>query len=857
MRTSCAAFIALVLLSLSLSLTPPAQSRSVRVQGCPSACSCSPDQNPAHPPPGLTVDCSGQSLDHIPQDVPAEATTLLLSGNRLARVPDDVFGHLTQLRELNLSFNVIELLQGNAFRGLGKLVELDLHRNKLSLGSRSYPDDVFLPLVSLAVLKLQGNVWRASPASTSPRPTPSSLPQSPPIIEANDDLLFASRESQPDLVGHRQPEATGGFRDSPTTGLSKLRGHSAGRLPAKNSRNAGWTGYPDTALSHLHNLRKLTIDGLPNKTLGPGFKNLTHLTLLRMYGKANESTCRLGTLNTDTFTNVPTVRNLYLTNCDITDLTADTFSSLVVLDILDLSYNEELGFDLLGKAFFGLSRTRVRSLIIDAVVPGRALGVYITAEQLRYFGNLTHLEELQARFNRLRGFHIRALCVGMPPKLTHVNVNGNMFELAPYVNDMGCLGNLQQLDMNGFDGYWIPPLRPPDREAPGHNHHKQLAKRSVHRKTSETMQVPSPTTRCKEVGKQFSVPPNLETFTAVDFGLLYKLQKVRINPDNRLKRIDVSRNHFPELIGPLSGFGNVTELIFAQTTTEYADKEFFSSFPSLEILDIGRNNLGDVFRHDTKGVLLRDLKNLKKLDLSWNTIGRISAKTILPLENLEELDIAGNGIGTFTLDLSRMKKLRRLNISKNPMHSIPKPARDDLDRISETHNVTINMTFNPISCMCKNIDFLKWMRDSEVYFGTHENYFCQAPDGNDIYMDDIIGVINDLERSCGNYVGVFVGALASSLTVVALLVVALAYRFRWKLRYLYYASRLGLQRQSRRKRQQAFHYDAFVSFASEDDDFVHGELKRRLEDDFGLKLCIHTRDFVPGAWFTNNKQEIF
>jgi len=837
---------ALTIVLFTLHHTPPTQTLSLRPQRCPSECSCQPDTNPAHAP-GLMVNCSGRELLQIPEDVPAEATTLLLSGNQLARVPDDVFSHLQELRELDLSANVIASLQRNAFRGLGNLKELNLFRNKLVFGPRAYPDDVFLPLASLTSLRLSSNVWRSwDSESLRPANTKSSQPQTSPV-KADGNLLFVSSDIQSHLVDHGLAEASEGFRDSPVTRFSRTTRVSVGNSPV--SSRYGGVGYPDRALSQLHNLRYLSLDGLANKTLGPGFRNLTHLTDLDITGGLGF--CQLATLKRDTFANVPSVRHLNLSNCNIIDVTQDAFSALVALETLDLSFNEALGFDLLGEALLGLSQTSLQTLIIDAIVPSRAQGLSITSKQLRFFGNLTHLESLQVRFNRIRGFDDGALCVGMPPKLKYVNVNGNLFELAPYVNDVGCLGSLQQLDMNGFDGYWVPPLRPPDREALGQNLHMQLAKSSVARGNGE----PTLAENTKQgvvvqpcVGKYFSFPPNLETFNVEDFGLLYKLEKVKIDPNNRLKRIDASRNHFPSLKGPLCGFENVVELYLSETMTDFADKDFFNSFTSLEILDLSSNNLAEVFQRDKNGELLQGLKCLKRLDLSDNNIGHLHRDTILPLEHLEVLDISINGIGTFSLGLSRTTELRHLDISKNPMHTIPKAARDNLDRMAKTHIVTVNMAFNPIDCLCKNIDFLKWMHDSEVFFGTHENYFCHFADVYEVRMNDIMSTIGELERTCESYVGVFVGASALTLLVVLLLVVALAYRFRWKLRYLYYASRLALQRQRQReRRQEEFLYDAFVSFASEDDDFVNGELRRRLEEEFDLRLCIHTRDFVPGT----------
>ncbi|PVD38459.1 hypothetical protein C0Q70_01074 [Pomacea canaliculata] len=64
------------------------------------------------------------------------------------------------------------------------------------------------------------------------------------------------------------------------------------------------------------------------------------------------------------------------------------------------------------------------------------------------------------------------------------------------------------------------------------------------------------------------------------------------------------------------------------------------------------------------------------------------------------------------------------------------------------------------------------------------------------------------------------------------------YRFRWKLRYWYYASRMSYTRaQSQEARQ--FDYDAFVSYASDDEDFVRGQLVHNLEVQENLRLNMH------------------
>nr|QNL15304.1 toll-like receptor 3 [Littorina littorea] len=835
---------------------------SVHAASTSSTLLCTTNPDPKYYP-GKLVDCSGRSLKHIPDGIPSETTTLKLSRNNLTLLPNNSFSHLEELRELDLSGNSINQLLPEAFRGLDKLVKLNLCCNQLPLSPQIYSVDLFKPLVSLEILFLNHNSRLVSTSAKQNTNTGSSstVTKVSSSYAQKHPLSFSSEKKRHRswIPGGRNPtlresKVAGDWKSAQRASRKAMRSKAVG-IVQKIPRDVE-LGYPDEALSRLRTLRYLAMDGLTNKTLGHGFRQLTQLTHLDMSGKTGY--CYLVTFDMLTLAAVTHLTHLNLSDCGIKTLTSDAFSFLLNLTSLDLSFNQALGFDLLGEAFRGLSHTKLINLTIDAIVPARSLGLIISTGQLRFFRHLTHLERLQARFNRIEAFESGALCSGMPPNLKHVIVDGNLFELAAYLNDLACLESIEMLNMNGLDGYWTPPLRPPDDDdsSDSPQRHKTLRGKAVLRQNTKQVAHSSSATNAPATceGKQFSVPPKLETFSARDFGLVYKLKKVKVNATNSLKKIDLSENHFPELIGPLCGFQHVEELHLVNSLIGYISHDFFSSFPALRVLNISANYLREVFWHDDKGQVLSGLKNLRVLDLSVNDLGHLPNKTLLHLVNLQELYLSVNGIGSFFLDLSHMAKLQHLDLSKNQLRTIPKNTRDHLDRVAETYNVTINMTFNPISCICQNIDFLEWVRESMVYFGSHSYYWCQQRDGSLIAMENIFDRIKELEYTCTNFAGAFVGASACCVVVGTLLLGALAYRFRWKLRYLYYASRLGLKRsrQQQQERQQQFRYDAFVSFATEDQDFVMGELKSQLEDEQGLQLCIHTRDFMPGQYIASN-----
>ncbi|CAC5379928.1 Toll-like receptor 4 [Mytilus coruscus] len=83
----------------------------------------------------------------------------------------------------------------------------------------------------------------------------------------------------------------------------------------------------------------------------------------------------------------------------------------------------------------------------------------------------------------------------------------------------------------------------------------------------------------------------------------------------------------------------------------------------------------------------------------------------------------------------------------------------------------------------------------------------------------------------------------------------ISYRFRWKLRYLYYMVKVKWH-QSEYKSDDTdarlYMYDAFLSYADGDQTFVHEILLHQLEKVGGIQLFLHKRNFLPGNDIATN-----
>ncbi|KAM3914583.1 leucine-rich repeats and immunoglobulin-like domains protein 1 [Leptodactylus fuscus] len=109
---------------------------------CPSRCTCTGD----------LVDCSNLGLTEVPTDLPAGATHLNLSHNKLKEIDAAALVELQGLREVQLGYNEL-----TAIPSLGpassKVISLSLHHNKI----RNIEQRDLIPYTSLETLDLSSN----------------------------------------------------------------------------------------------------------------------------------------------------------------------------------------------------------------------------------------------------------------------------------------------------------------------------------------------------------------------------------------------------------------------------------------------------------------------------------------------------------------------------------------------------------------------------------------------------------------------------------------------------------------------------------------------------------------------------
>nr|QHY92977.1 toll-like receptor 4 [Haliotis diversicolor] len=700
------------------------------------------------------------------------------------------------IQTLDLAHNSIRELIGTSFDAYGDLRALNISYNKLSFLDR----DVFQNLVCLQILDIQHN-----------------------------DLSLSYR-SYP----------VGLFRNQKM--LKQLF------LQSNTNCNRGYN-YPDIVFGDLTNLTELHIDSLENFTFGIGFKNLSQLTSLIL-----EGTCDIGTVRNDSFTNLPSVQNLSLVNCGIIYIQQSSFSPLNNdIGYLDVSDNVDLGLIHLAQAMHGLRNKTVRILKANRLHRHRGTGIAAECKDFASFKYI-RLEELHTDDNRIEVLDMGIS--GLFPHLKRLSSRNNLFLFGPYVLTGQALTELEWADVSGQGASTADLFR---RDA-NSRHLKDLSIEPTCSTTDETEHISGTSLgnvartamkrwdsspNLNQSGCLFHLPPRLTSANFSRSKLRFHIRNVQFCNSN-LTKLDLSHNLVTKWEGPIRGFESLEYLDLSHNFCDYVNNSLFESVSKLKTLKLGTNFLGYPMKD-----LQFNLSTLEHLDLTDNKIQDLTMSNFMLLTSLKYLDLSYNDLVSWNATIENMHNLTTLNISHNIFVDFPISLASQIDQLNNKH-LRVNFQGNSLQCNCLTLKSLQWINKNSDRFVNMQGLECIFNDKN-INLTHISNIVIQLEKSCASYVGLMIGILTIVVLVMALSMAGVLFRYRWKLRYLYYVMR-------NRHRgylpaqdvEHEFEFDAFISYADEDRGFVVREMRQVLEDQNCMRLCIHHRDFLPGEAIAAN-----
>ena len=272
-----------------------------------------------------------------------------------------------------------------------------------------------------------------------------------------------------------------------------------------------------------------------------------------------------------------------------------------------------------------------------------------------------------------------------------------------------------------------------------------------------------------------------------------------------LRYLDISYNYFPDDMTMLRllfiGLKNITTLIMQATGIFVLPPDLFSNFQNLENL-ILRDNKIYIWKNGR--TIFGNLTTLKHLDLGSNRINNINEST-------------------FTVEI--LMSLERISLASNPFY-----------------------------CTCEQMWFVNWIKNTDINIDEWPNFYrCVQP----IEMAGTkLKDYNPTVEICKVFNPLFIIVVSVSVFVVIVTVVVfIIVKCQTNIKNYLYLLRVNRHIKNGYfpfDNANDFEYHAFVVYCDADRLWVHREFVRRLENDAGIKLCIHQRDFDVGQTISGN-----
>jgi hypothetical protein len=275
------------------------------------------------------------------------------------------------------------------------------------------------------------------------------------------------------------------------------------------------------------------------------------------------------------------------------------------------------------------------------------------------------------------------------------------------------------------------------------------------------------------------------------------------------------------------------------------DNQIFTSTQSLLKLQLINNSVS----HISEGAFTT-LTNLSLLDLSDNQITVITERTFVGLTQLQVLNLGGNKIAVIFYDaFSTLTNLIILNLTRNNVIIVPEGTFSQEARRRLEH---VDFSNNTLMCNCSMQWFHAWfVRRREVFVGDDNLYNCSNLSGTNMRTWRVSWqacLFHDPQHYVFTFLWTLI-LLTGILTALACLKRQLKTRARRLIREFI---RMQRMRRAVNVNDGHYKYDVFVSYDEEDGNWVRNVLKPEVEGRWGVKLCLHYRDFHPGKQILDN-----
>jgi hypothetical protein len=274
------------------------------------------------------------------------------------------------------------------------------------------------------------------------------------------------------------------------------------------------------------------------------------------------------------------------------------------------------------------------------------------------------------------------------------------------------------------------------------------------------------------------------------------------------------------------------------------DKATFNLATSLQVLQLPQNSVSTIFK-----AAFAALGNLSELDLSDNQISTVDG-AFAGLTKLTLLDLSNNKISVISEgEFVRLSSLNVLNLAGNEIAVV---SDGTFSQEVRGNLMLVGISHNRLVCNCSMQWFHAWFVERRnVFVGDDILYNCS--NHNDTNMRTwLISRQACLFHDPQHFVVLFALSL---LLLTGLLTALMCLKRQLKMRarrFLRQYIRMRRMRRAMNVNDGHYEYDVFVSYAEEDGDWVRSVLQPVVEGRWGVRLCLHYRDFHPGKQVLDN-----
>ncbi|XP_063431538.1 toll-like receptor 4 [Mytilus trossulus] len=274
------------------------------------------------------------------------------------------------------------------------------------------------------------------------------------------------------------------------------------------------------------------------------------------------------------------------------------------------------------------------------------------------------------------------------------------------------------------------------------------------------------------------------------------------------------------------------------------------SMPNLIFLNLTGNKLGNFLQRSR--YCRSNITKLKAIYLSDNGIDRLIVSIFHGHPQLEIIDLSRNALIDINFDLAQLQNLRLLDLSSNRISSLSPMSINVINEIFKKSDLKINLSNNVLQCSCETYQFLKWMAENSNHFMPSNNYKCRFSNSSILEIQEFKHTFLQIARECESHAVFIICVSIAIFAMLTVTIVGLVYRYRWRIRYLYYMTKSKYKQNKPVDNCYQHKYDAFISYADSEVDFVLKDCIENFEQHGHKTLCIHQRDFIPGEEIANN-----